>query len=111
MSYVKLKVKIKIGLSKIWYNKECIHRSIITEYVKVNIKNKDNIAMKVKRYSEIMLVKREIISLYSVLNKYNRDLYKQYWEVRQHYSIVEWEEIIYGIGEKYIIKLKIEKTK
>lgn len=100
--YLKLKVKIRVTLNKIWFNKECLRRNIIPKYAKVNIKDKSNTARKVKAYSESMWIKTEIKYLYSQLNKYNKEVYNKYWQLWQQYSFLEIEEIVYGFGEDYI---------
>ena len=45
--YLKLKVKLKRVLSKIWFNKQCLANNVIPKYAQVKIKNKNAVAKKV----------------------------------------------------------------
>ena len=108
--FLKVKCKIRIILNKIWFNKECLRNNIVPKYARVKINNKNNVAQKVKITSEILWVKTEIKALYGQLNKLNRDVYNKYWELREQYSFIEIEEILYTFGVEYINR-KVEKRK
>ena len=62
--YLKTKVKLKITLSKIWFNKQCLLNNIIPKYAKIEIKGSSDIQKKVKKLSEQLWVKQEIKYLY-----------------------------------------------
>ena len=85
--YLKLKVKLKRVLSKIWFNKQCLDNNVIPKYAQVKIKNKNSVAKKVKEQSEKLWIKLEIRSLYGLINRYNRELYDRHIELLRIYSV------------------------
>ena len=36
--YLKIKIKLKKTLSKIWFNKQCMHKNITPKYAEIKIK-------------------------------------------------------------------------
>ena len=106
--YLRLKVKLKRVLSKIWFNKQCLDNNVIPKYAQVKFKNKNSVAKKVKEQSEKLWIKLEIRSVYGLINRYNRELYDRHIELLRIYSNVELEEILYNFGLWYVEK-KLEK--
>ena len=100
--YLRIKYKLKKVLGKIWYNKQCLSHNVVPNYALVKIKNNSIVAKKVKEQSEKLWVKLEIRSLYSLVNKYNKQLLSRHMELLEIYTHEEIEEIIYNFGKEYI---------
>lgn len=110
--YLKLKIKLKKTLSKIWFNKQCLCRGVIPKYAKIKIRNNSEVAKKVKAHSEKLWLRLEIKNLYAKVNKYNKDLLYKHLELYKIYSFMELEEILYGFGLRYMNgKLEKRNTK
>lgn len=117
--YLKLKIKLKKTLSKIWFNKQCMFKGITPKYAKVKINNNSDVAKKVKAISERLWVRLEIRHLYGKLNRYNRELVYKHLELYKMFSFIELEQILYEFGDRYIngklesknkkLQLKLEK--
>lgn len=106
--YLKLKVKLKKTLAKIWFNKQCLANNITPTYAKIRIKEDSEIKKKVKKLSEKIWIKEAIKNLYKQVNIYNKQLLWMHMELYQKYDYIEIEEILHKFGDKYI-NMKLEK--
>jgi len=109
--YLKLKAKLKINLTKIWFNKECLRLKLTPKYAILKNKQKTSAAIKTIKQSQILRIKNEIQDLYGIINNINKTLLEKYFHLSKFLIPSQFDEYINLYGEEYIEKKVKNKTR